>query len=1551
MRKIFAGILSAVGLICLVLAAACAEKKPEYFTLIYAEQAGITYNFGDIQSGAQVKKGYEVTFTVAFDDALEGDEPAVMANDTKLKANEEGVYSFIMNEDINITVNGVFMPDNYEVVFEAGNAAAVTDEKHEEYRVWYYDLEGNDITGKDNAMKLSGGEKVSFTLKVSVYYGDSNYMVTANTLVLKPDDKGVYSFNVIGPTRVTVEGLEMDDGFTVRENGGAGTPDNPFIIEKPVDLYYMADLISDPFYSDGYFALAYYRLDADIDMQGEQIFVIGDRPTDDSTSLFAGNFDGNGHTISNYIIKDSIIEQEGYTDVPLRYVGLFGFAAAINNSVNIYDLTLEDFEIEIHGSKYASSGFYTGGLVAYGVGVNVTNCKVSGRISADGNTDYFSNVGGVAGYLQSAYGGNVTYHSGITGTQSDVEIECAIGNIYTAGGLVGMLASAAETANAYVLNSFSTGSVSGAIYTGGVAGYMGPYTSVINCYASGADVYGRSDVGVISGNQTYAYAYAGGIAGYAAYDTVIANCLSAVDDISANSSLGSTYVATGAIVGGHERSGESYVQTKALIFSNNYSTADNVTLNETFFKTVLGWNENNWDFSGTYPAVKDGAASVNNTLTINNGNNDISVFNVSGYHTMSYWYENGLPVYLTYGVSENIRSYGYFFDADKTQSVPAGYIPASDTVLYVGFADYSKVAGTYYLRTGNGEEAYFKLGADGSLTYRYGALNYETIYVYDGKTITLQRNPAFIESVTDNDEVTTTYYICAMAKVDGDTSVLSFYDGINFTEAQPLLATKEIEGFTYGSYYASNNGADYTFYKDGTGVYGNIKFSYTVDGTTLKINFGYSEEELTLTDNSFKFDGVTYKAYDEFRGVWEKSAKAHEQYYFDGKGNWTYSYVGYNADGTTVDVKPSANGTYERRDNSIVLSDGTVVGYDTVNKWITIADVPYYKENSLAGDWRFFSIYEAVSITFNGIGADGYGVAIATYGASALKYELNYEVINTPQGPVITLMDGAEVFGELVYSAADSTLTGTVYLAASHSITTDALFCLYDDFKGIWISEIGTVEFNGLGKYNIKGTESYTRTEGTVKVNGRSAGKYTVDGRGVYGEFTYSGTKYTIYYNSETGAVDVTTLDSEFKLVKADELYGINLVAEDGTVYTFNGGGNLATGGTFRINGEEQAYTYFNENGQVVIKEEDAICGSILVDNGVYTLTLENKTTKLVIENEFTGSWIKGGVNSGAVEIGVINGDRTAAGSYLGTNVTFVYDVEGKYLSFEYEGETLFILAMHAKRTELAVSHEPKTLVFEVCMKAGDIDNISGTYVNSDGSSMTLDGFSTSIYSSGTAVLSDKSGKTTAVYSYVVNKLNEIELKHVTDDGTVIYVFEEVAAGTEGAYTGNGHSYVITDTDYFYSRTGTDAAGIIYKFDGHGTVTVSNGKTFSYVIESYDDILYEYTLTLTQGEEKYTAVYTRIIGEYNMTVSPDYLKGVTAADAEGNTYTFDGEGKATSGNEVYAYTVDRYNANANEYTLTLSISVASGDTTVTHEYTAVYNCNTHSITLTENAAE
>ena len=267
---------------------------------------------------------------------------------------------------------------------------------------------------------------------------------------------------------------------------------------------------------------------------------------------------------------------------------------------------------------------------------------------------------------------------------------------------------------------------------------------------------------------------------------------------------------------------------------------------------------------------------------------------------------------------------------------------------------------------------------------------------------------------------------------------------------------------------------------------------------------------------------------------------------------------------------------------------------------------------------------------------------------------------------------------------------------------------------------------------------------------------------------------------------------------------------------------------------------------------------------------------------------------------------------------------------------------MHATRTELAVSREPRTIEYEVCIKASDLDGLAGKYVSSDNSSVTLDGFSTSIYSSGTAVVTEREGKVT-VYSYVVNALGEIAL---TNEKT--YVFAEVEAGTAGAFTGNGRSYALIETDYFYSRTGTEANGVTYKFDGHGTAYTNNGKTLSYTIVSYDELRFEYTLTLSDGKNEYKAVYTRIIGEYNMEVSPDWLKGVTATDADGKTYTFDGEGKATDGlNATYEYTVERYNPADGTYTVSMVITSSESNT----EYEAVYNPANGSIVLTEKSED
>ena len=80
-------------------------------------------------------------------------------------------------------------------------------------------------------------------------------------------------------------------------------------------------------------------------MEGETLHVIGNTLT--QLSIFAGIFDGNGHTIKNYTMSNSLIEQSEFGEIKLPYVGLFGFAF----NAGIYNLNLKDFVITIEGME------------------------------------------------------------------------------------------------------------------------------------------------------------------------------------------------------------------------------------------------------------------------------------------------------------------------------------------------------------------------------------------------------------------------------------------------------------------------------------------------------------------------------------------------------------------------------------------------------------------------------------------------------------------------------------------------------------------------------------------------------------------------------------------------------------------------------------------------------------------------------------------------------------------------------------------------------------------------------------------------------------------------------------------------------------------------------------------------------------------------------------------------------------------------------------------------------------------------------------------------
>ena len=273
-------------------------------------------------------------------------------------------------------------------------------------------------------------------------------------------------------------------------SGGNGSSADPFQIANLDDL---EELMNSSDYWDKYFIQT-----TNIDATDTQSWSAGNgfTPIGNFSTYFSGNYNGQDHIISNlYINRDS-------TD----YMALFGAVrwADISN--------LELSSVQITGQNY------TGGVVAYVNGTEISSCKVSGtingrtyvggisgylfsaRISNSENSATISGrnqVGGVAGYMEqnsdilySLNEGGVSttmgYAGGITASSDLGEISecCNTGSVNTNNNDVAA-GIAAEFYMSAIYNSYNTGNVSGADWIGGLIG-VNESSIVEKCYSTGS---------------------------------------------------------------------------------------------------------------------------------------------------------------------------------------------------------------------------------------------------------------------------------------------------------------------------------------------------------------------------------------------------------------------------------------------------------------------------------------------------------------------------------------------------------------------------------------------------------------------------------------------------------------------------------------------------------------------------------------------------------------------------------------------------------------------------------------------------------------------------------------------------------------------------------------------------------------------------------------------------------------------------------------------------------------------------------------------------------
>jgi len=217
----------------------------------------------------------------------------------------------------------------------------------------------------------------------------------------------------------------------------------------------------------------------------------GFKPIGTDPGNFTGNFDGQGHTISNLTINRPTEDN----------VGLFGSTGSTGTVANV---GLVGGSVSGHNSVGALVGFNNHG--------SISNSYTTGAVMGAGETGGLAgrNLGGISdSHATGAVtgGGNT---GGLVGVQDDGSISNSYatgevrGSNISTGGLVG------RQRNGSISNSYATGGVAGTYYIGGLVGLN--EGSIDNSHATGA-VDGEEIGGLVgynSGTGTISRSHASG---------------------------------------------------------------------------------------------------------------------------------------------------------------------------------------------------------------------------------------------------------------------------------------------------------------------------------------------------------------------------------------------------------------------------------------------------------------------------------------------------------------------------------------------------------------------------------------------------------------------------------------------------------------------------------------------------------------------------------------------------------------------------------------------------------------------------------------------------------------------------------------------------------------------------------------------------------------------------------------------------------------------------------------------------------------------------------
>lgn len=312
------------------------------------------------------------------------------------------------------------------------------------------------------------------------------------------------------------------DGSYAPWTHGSGTQADPYLIEHPWHLAWLAHQVNDSAYT---YNGQYFRLTTDLDMNSIEWTPIGNS----TTNCFRGNFDGDGHLIDNikitatgsvglfYVISNASIMNLGVNTTITTYTSSIsdfisgGIVAIVKGSNNSISNCYHTGNIT-HSGSY---GGYNGGIIGYADGeITLSNCHNYGNIKDDAwrtNQNAYSSCESWSGGLIGIAKATVI----LTDCSNNGKVEGKFGEgngyhfgSYT-GGLIGRCQSGIIVT---VINSYNNGNITGE-YSGGLVGSISEsQLNISNSYNTGT-LLGEEQGGLVgsnSGNCTIMNSYNAG---------------------------------------------------------------------------------------------------------------------------------------------------------------------------------------------------------------------------------------------------------------------------------------------------------------------------------------------------------------------------------------------------------------------------------------------------------------------------------------------------------------------------------------------------------------------------------------------------------------------------------------------------------------------------------------------------------------------------------------------------------------------------------------------------------------------------------------------------------------------------------------------------------------------------------------------------------------------------------------------------------------------------------------------------------------------------------